>query len=723
MKRTELAIFREEFRQALEPCLRELAAFGESLAGHAADGLPVAQLEPLFDGLRASAQELARLLERVAHERAQVHVFGPPNAGKSTLVNALAGVHAVEVSSLPGYPCPLRVGHAREPAARLERFDGTTLGAPTPAALLIHLQRSHAELADSARSARARGAPFDPARDLPSAVRRVELELPAPALERAATELFECPPIHGGLFSSYTEMLMGGSGGPSVAVFVLRVSQLFDAQAFSAFEELLESFERLFLVINLDGASRDLSTEGQVVTALERTDPLRVVEVFEKLTTCETLERGLAEGRVRIAPIDLLEAAHARFALESDGSVRGGGGRTRFDDFLDELAETLDGHPAFLTLVASALRRAHELVEETRSIFSLSVLAELPARLDQAELERAAKARKGHALRRLRARERSGWENEKAFIDLRARLIGRASARVPGLLEELAGPLSLTIEDWFASPESVQGLIRGRLAPRAADALGEIQRCVERALREELAAGGVLQTLSPDVERDLAEAGLALAELVAAPSEGAGLPGEVTALLPLDVEAIAVKARFRDRLLLRSAARTRRGLFGPPEAPARSLSTEHKEKRLGKAARTAMRENAMARMGILLGEGARAATGRLCDATMTDFLHRLAGRCERELSELESPLRRLEEQVDELRALRTRSLELERACSVSAFALEEISLRFGRSGQELVLPARPRREALPAGEPLAALPPGAELERLESEPEGAPALE
>jgi hypothetical protein len=618
----------------------------------------------------------------------------------------------------------LRVVHAERPAARLERFDGSQSSAPSAPALAIELQRSQTELAQVVREARLGAAATGPAatdavQRLQSAVRRVELELPAPALERAALQLFECPPIHGGLFSSYGEMLMGESGGASLAIFVLRVPQLFDPTVFAGFSQLLEAFERLFLVVNLDAASRDLSSEGEVVTGLERSDPLRVVEVFERLTTCEPLERGLSEGRVRIVPVDLLEAARTRFAQEADGGSRASGARTRFDDFLDELAEALDRHEAFVTLVQSALRRAHECLEETRGLLALPALAELPFRLEQAENERGARARAGHALRRLRARARSEWQNEDAFVQLRERLAAELGARAQSLAQELAGPVALTIDDWFASAESVQGLIRGRLLPRVSDALDELARTAERALRAELASPACVESFSPDLARDFREAELVPAELLRAPAEGAAASPEGALLLPLDVEAIPVKPRLVDRLLLRSRARLRRALIGPPEAPASPLSTAQKEQRLGSEARARLRANAEGRVATLLSEAGRRISARSCEATLTAFVGELGARCEHLLSELEAPLAGLEARVDELRSMRARCQDLERACSLGTFSLEEIALRFGRAGGGVLLPPRPRRDGLPAPGARRALPAVGEEEdgQREREPE------
>ena len=693
MKRTELFHFGEEFERALGPLLVELRGFAErthALTGGPAPTAPSA--EPLIESARSSAAELAGLLERVAAERASVHVFGPPNAGKSTMINALAGTGAAEVSTLPGYPCVVRVAHGERAAATLVRFDGSTVPCPNPGAAHIHLQRAHAELASRVRVVRSDDGVFDPARDLRTAVRRVDLEVHAEALRCSSTELYECPPIHGPLFAGYGDMLMGSTSGASAAIFVLRVPQLFDDTATTGVAELFDVFERAFLVVNIDSHGRDLSGEGELIPGLERGDPLRVVEVFEKLSTSPALVRALAEGRMRVVTLDLLEAARSRLSADAAfGLDRAdpGSPSSRFEDFLDELVQSLDRHEALQTFVQSSLRRSLEVLGEVRTVVELPAFSELPFRLEHAEQERAGRARRAHALRRLRSRERQLWESEPRFVALFGRLRTRLEEEAHRIATRLSTGIPRTLEDWFHSAESVQTLLRARLGALAAEGLAELARFTNRVKREELAGEGGPEPLSLDAARDLADAGLLFTELMRAPEETPET--QPVALLPLDVESIPVRPRFVERLTFRSGPRVRRALFGPPEAPLLNLSTEVKEKRLGAAARKKIRTNAEQRLHALLTEEARGQALRLFQSAISGLIRSLGQRVEEELDQLEGPLRALEQEIDELRVVRARALELERTAAVASYGLEELAQRFGGT-HELMVPTHARLE-------------------------------
>ncbi len=92
----------EQLRQDLLDWLSRLEAeldFGEEVVG-----MPIEESESRLRGLR---ERVARLLEgaeegRIAQRGVQVALIGPPNAGKSTLLNALIGSRRALVSPHPG---------------------------------------------------------------------------------------------------------------------------------------------------------------------------------------------------------------------------------------------------------------------------------------------------------------------------------------------------------------------------------------------------------------------------------------------------------------------------------------------------------------------------------------------------------------------------------------------------------------------------------------------
>jgi len=673
MQRTELSLFRQEFRGALGALAAELAGTAARLERL---GRSESALDPqtLARGLASAAGELQGLLTRVEGERSAVFVFGPPKAGKSTLVNALAGRYALEVGPRPSYPCVQRVGHAPEPGAALVRFDGTSERVPEQASLRLALQRVHADLAQAARATRAKGENFEPARHLRGAVRRVDRQLASEHLERTSVELVECPALTGPLFQTYSSMLVGESDGARAALFVARASQLCDDGVLFGFDQLLELFERVLVVVNLDGRAKDLDPTGALVPGAEGEDPLRLLEAFETLTTAPELGRALHDGRVRLIALDALEAARARLAGEEESAAAGAG--LRLSDLLSELSERLDGHSAFRTFVHSALRRAGEALEETHELLVTPGLAELPRAEERAEAERAARERIDQALRRLASRARRTWESEGLFVALRERLGAKLAQRGQELARELAPSLAATIEDWFSNSESVRELMQNRLAPRVAGAQADLARFADAAVRAQLAEPALLASLSPELKRDLGEARVDLAALLRPAAEAQAPAPQTQPPLPLDVEKIPVRARLGERLTMRSEAEVRRALFGPPELPGLVLSSADKEKRLGRAAQSAMRKSAEARAATALAERAKACTAQRQEATLTAFVSALEQHVQRELARLERPLRELAARVEELRALNASTRALEQAAAGLGSALEELTQRF-----------------------------------------------
>lgn len=701
MQQSELALFAQEFRRVLAPLFVDLGRAHECL-GPAGKGLELA-FDPgeLRAALADLGDELSQLAVRVERERASVIVFGPPKAGKSTLLDALAGARVSEVSILPGYPCLLRAAHGREEAVALQRFDGSLETLGDAGALPLVLQRAQVELVASVRAARARGEAFDPARHLQSAVRRVQRTLPAEALVRAALELVESPSLHGPLFPSYSEMRIGEPDHARAAVFVVRAAQLADEAAFDGIEELLEAFERPVLVVNLDERARELSRAGELVASFEREDPARLLAAFEERSTCEPLIQAVRAGRVPVLALDLLEAARARVHGAEESTGGSARTRARFEDLERELAGALDGHPALAALVHSALRRAGELASELSELAETPGLAELTRQRDAAESERAALARVRAALERLAGRARAQWETEDLFDGLRARLAAFAAARAAELARALEAPLARALEDWFADGTSLAELLDARLAPRLEAARAELLRSAERALREELKRAGACEALSATARTDFEEARVPLAELFAPCLARVRAAPEPVELRPLDVEAIPVRPRLGQRLTWRGASEVRRGLFGAPEAPTLAVPSAEKARRLGSEARTAMQRSAVQRARAILAEEARRTARALDEALSTAFGDELSARVARELERLNEPLWEREARVAELSALAKALGGLAPACTRVRTGLADLAERFERTVEptaELVPQPRSaaRRSASPS---------------------------
>jgi len=688
MQQSELALFAQEFQRVLGPLAQGLDQARTRLVPLAHE-LPAAR--ELAAGLAGLASELEALVARVAEERSHVFVHGPPKAGKSTLIEALAGVATGAPSTLPSYPAlsVLRPG-ARE-SALVTAFDGSTRAPADPAALRLALAHAHAELAVRVRAVRAAGEVFDPPRHLPQAPRRVERTLPAPALARAALELVECPPIHAPLLASYGETWLGEPERARAAVFVVRAAQLADDTVFDGIEELLERFQPLFLVLNVDARARELGPDGELVPAREASEPAALVSAFERLSTAGPLARAIERGSVPVFALDCLAAAAAR----RHGVEEPAGPSARFADLARALAGVLDEHEALQALCASALRRAGELGAEARELAATPLADELARRSAEGTRAEATLARRLEALERLGARERARWETAPFFDELGARLDAATLARARALAQELGAPFARAIEDWFASGASLAELIATGLLPRLDAARAELARAGARVLAAQLAPGSDLAERAARMAEELAPAGLALDELLGAAAEGlAGVApvARPAALRVLDVEAVPVRARLGQRLTWRSAADVRRALLGPPEAPARALASRDKHARLGDEGREALRRSAGARALAILEEEARAHARTLASELVTRFLAELARAVERERARAAEPRRVLAARLGELAAQGTALAALGPAGARAAEHLGELERRF--AARDVLVPAT--RAAAPA---------------------------
>lgn len=672
MQWSELALFARDFERALAPVRQALETAAARLAP-ARDELSGG--EGLAGTLGGLASELAGLAERVASERATVFVFGPPKAGKSTLLDALAGARVSEVSILPGYPGVLRARHGGAPRATLQAFDGSTRSLEDPGALRLVLQRAHAELVARVRAVRAGGEPFDAARHLPEALRRVERTLAAPQLASGALELVECPSIHGPLFPSYAETMIGEPDHARAGVFVVRAAQLADDAVFDGIEELLSAFDPLILVVNLDERGRELSAAGELAPSPEREDPARLIAAFEELSICEPLARAVRSGRVPVLALDLLDAARARLHGAEEGPSAPGRTHARFTDLARELASVLDSHEVFRALVASATRRALELADELREEAETPLLATLARERAALARERAALEAVCGALERLGARPREAWESEELLDHLRARLVARIAEEAGSLATALEASLARAVEDWFADGTSLQELLAVGLGPRIEAARVQLVHVGERVLRDERKDAAAARPLSAEVRGELDAARLVLAELTARAAEATRVRLEAPAFRAVDVEAIPVRPRLGQRLTLRGASDVRRALLGPPEAPERPLASAEKARRLGPEARAVLVRSATERARTILAEEGRRLAAELFQGFVAAFLRELETRVAAETARHAGPLAELGARLAERAALEESLAALAPACGRAAHALEELAAR------------------------------------------------
>jgi len=220
------------------------------------------------------------------------------------------------------------------------------------------IEAAHAELAEHIREAEDAGEVFDPQVHFPSAIRRVDVHVPAKNLEDSGAVLVDTPGLYTRMRFGYDRMTRDFRNAAACAIFVVKSDTLFLEQVFDEFNQLLQLFSRIFLVVNIDSTKRDIGPNGELVPSLEQADPARIIQAFEDLSMPTPLKQAASEGRVRIFPVDLMDAASTTLR----GDELGPSGFTSFQSELDSYLASTDYLLAFLT---DSMQRAQHLVDET----------------------------------------------------------------------------------------------------------------------------------------------------------------------------------------------------------------------------------------------------------------------------------------------------------------------------------------------------------------------
>ena len=315
---------------------------------------------------------LEALIKKVQGQEAYVLLFGPLKSGKSTLINAISAGYVSEVTSLPAYPCMVYLKYGETPSYSVFRYSGKREELDSPEALKHLLEQSHRTLSERIRAMDDFGETFDPTTHLPSAIRRVQVELPAKNLRESGTVLVDTPGLYSKMKFGYDFMTREFRDSAACAVFVVKTDNLFLEQVFDDFNDLLEQFSRVFVVINIDKNKSDLQADGSLSPSLESRDPDRIVEAFEMLTMSAPLRRASESGRLHLYPIDLRTAAARRLQAsaapvepltpedEADGEP------DAFDAFLNDLMSYLNSTDYLGEFMTDTIRQSGKLCEEIR---------------------------------------------------------------------------------------------------------------------------------------------------------------------------------------------------------------------------------------------------------------------------------------------------------------------------------------------------------------------
>ena len=576
--RTLLSQFCESFETIVRPLLEPLEGSTEVLSASEVE-LPVREVRAELCDLR---HQLEVLVDKVAEQQAYVLLFGPLKSGKSTLMNALAGSYVSEVSSLPAYPCMVYLSHRDERQFDVTHYSGKKERFTDPAALYLHVGRAHGALAECLRATEESGEAFDPAIHFPEAIRKVEVRIPAGELAQSGAVLVDTPGLYSRMKFGYDRMTREFRDAASCAIFVVKSDNLFLEQVFEEFEDLLDLFSRIFLVVNLDSTKRDLSPDGSLVPSLEREDPLRIIDAFENLTMSAPLKDAVDDGRLKIYPVDLLNAASRRLAGDEEQEARG---QANFDAFQGDLTEYLNSTDYLVSFLGDSLRRARTLLSDTLEALEHPAVGELRASAEDLDGLRQDLQRRRDAAGRL-----LGHDWRTAFEELDEKLAPGIRERAKQAGGETEKQVDLVLDRWFGSDASLHSLVQDDLIPHLRTYQEDLAAFVHKALNEEVRSGtgGIL--LSTDLSADLYSADIDLSQV-----GRESLTRINTRLLhrdiasPLHSSQIPVRRSVWDWLLLRPAQRVREKLFGAPGSPSLRLSPEVKSRRLGEDGREAIR--------------------------------------------------------------------------------------------------------------------------------------
>ena len=582
--RTLLRNFSEEFVSSLRALLTPLDDATDQMSW-AGEDLPGQDVLP---ELREVRHHLGALVDKVADQHAFVLIFGPLKSGKSTLMNALSAAYVSEVSSLPAYPCMVYVSHSPTRSFTVTRYHGGSETLGDTASLQMHIQRAHGELIDALRRAEDAGKAeeFEPVSDFPQAVRRIDVRVPAGDLEASGAVLVDTPGLYSRMKFGYDRMTREFRNAAACAIFVVKSDNLFLEQVFDEFNQLLDLFSRIFLVVNVDTSKMDLGPDGKLVPSLEQKNPLRVVEAFENFAMSAPLKRAAEEGRLNIYPIDLLRSASARLTGEDTPQGENEfGGRASFDAFQRDLTDYLNSTDYLVAFVNDSLRRAESLTAELDALGKRPDIDRLRQRVTDLEQELSDKKTRMQAVDSL-----SEFAWEEAFTGFEERLASIFRDRARGAEERTSAALDQSIESWFGNDASLQSLLEDEIAPRLEEHRAELARFLRDTLQQEAdtSVGGL--EVEQDISDRLSLAGIDTVELAREALAGAKakIPaGQIRR--PFQTHDIPVKKKFFwDWVLFRSQNAMSRRTFGPGEHPSVRISPEIKAQRLGEPAREAL---------------------------------------------------------------------------------------------------------------------------------------
>lgn len=574
--KTQIQAFCKEFSEKLRPFSHSL----ESALAVLNEKTEHEPLEPSLLKLQEVRTRLASLEDKIERQQAYLLIFGPLKSGKSTLMNAIAGSYVSEVSSLPAYPALVYVKNGEERKYQAFSHSGEKREFSNGEAMSRAVTEAHRELARRILEVERNEEEFDPKRHFPEAIRRMEVELPAPNLADSGSILVDTPGLYSRMKFGYDLMTRDFRDTAACAIFVVKTDNLFFEKVFEEFNQLLGSFSRIFLVANIDTSKKDLNPDGSLEPSLESRDPNAIIKAFQSLSMSAPLREAYEEGRLNVYPIDLLRAASRMLqegSSETDADESGQEGEdigfADFEGFLNDLTDYLNSSDYLQEFMQDSLRFGADLGKEASQVVLLEITSQLD-QLSEFQTERLEQVRvKQESIERL---EQIDWS--AAFDGIYAekdRLLEEISEQYS---KRLAGKLQEYLQGWMESDDSLRGLGEGMNELIGNETRDDATSILEQ-LRSLLDNGHGGARFGTEQLRALQQADLDVSQIVPRLLTHLGEniePGRPR--IDLEKEAIPVKRSFLDIVFFRSPKRVRNQLFGSDGEL--SIPVRKKQKRL-----------------------------------------------------------------------------------------------------------------------------------------------
>ena len=573
---TLLNKFCEDFDAIVRPVLDPIASAVQAI--EAASEHPVPGRGLKSDVIELKLQ-LEQLVEKVSEQQAYVLIFGPLKSGKSTLMNALCASYVSEVSSLPAYPCMVFVSHAPSREFTVTLYNGHEQIFRDEIALHAMMHRAHGELADEMRRVELAGGQFDPVEHLPTAIRRIDVKLPAGDLEQSGAVLVDTPGLYSRMKFGYDRMTREFRNAAACAIFVVKSDNLFLEQVFSEFTDLLDLFSKIFLIVNLDVTKRDLGIDGKLVPSLESHDPMRIIDAFERLAMSAPLKEAAEDGRLKIFPVGLLSAAQSRLKSASDPkqAEQEASNLAGFTPFMDELTDYLNSPDYLVAFLGDSIHRASTLLHETRNLGADPDVQALAREVEDYDRQLALATGSAESSERLL---KYPWADQlqKLRLSMQRDVLQRAGS----IDEKTQSALEGTIGRWFETAASLEGLTHDELQPLFVGYQEEAILTVQKILSEKVSTGHGGVRLPEDVAADLRRANIDIPSIARRVVQK--IDTESLVVLPpraVQTKDIPVRRRIWDWLRFRSTAKLRDLVFGPEKRPNLRIPQDLKASRLG----------------------------------------------------------------------------------------------------------------------------------------------